>query len=167
VSQEPFLHRKDRRQGHGRAKAGLRRKPNQGLELTGNSVRSCVAPAIPRSSGLAFGPAGGRTTQKTPEAERPAHNRDHPRERPSKTQESHDRGPPQTDKIPRQENPTTANRHARAARRPPAQEGLRAAAWGGLGGSGGRGGPSRGRLPGRGRTTACRRRATAAALWPA
>jgi hypothetical protein len=29
--------------------------PNHGLELTGNSVRSCLAPAIPRSSGLAFG----------------------------------------------------------------------------------------------------------------
>jgi hypothetical protein len=29
--------------------------PNKGVELTGNSVRSCVAPAAPSSSGLAFG----------------------------------------------------------------------------------------------------------------
>jgi hypothetical protein len=28
--------------------------PNQGLELTGNSVRSCVALAIPRRSGPAL-----------------------------------------------------------------------------------------------------------------
>jgi len=28
---------------------------NQGMELTGNSVRSCLAPAIPSSSCLAFG----------------------------------------------------------------------------------------------------------------
>jgi hypothetical protein len=36
-------------------RTGLGAAPNQGLELTGNSVRSCLAPAIPRSSGLAFG----------------------------------------------------------------------------------------------------------------
>ena len=29
-------------------------QPNQGLELTGNSVRSCLAPALPRNSGPAF-----------------------------------------------------------------------------------------------------------------
>src|SRR5262249_37900321 len=29
--------------------------PNKGVELTGNSVRSCVAPAAPSSSRLAFG----------------------------------------------------------------------------------------------------------------
>ena len=30
-------------------------EPNKGVELTGNSVRSCVAPAAPSSSRLAFG----------------------------------------------------------------------------------------------------------------
>jgi hypothetical protein len=29
--------------------------PNKGLELTASSVRSCLAPASGRSSGLAFG----------------------------------------------------------------------------------------------------------------
>jgi hypothetical protein len=29
--------------------------PNKGVELTGNSVRSCVAPAAPSSSHLAYG----------------------------------------------------------------------------------------------------------------
>jgi hypothetical protein len=38
-------------------KAGwqLRARPNQGLELTASSVRSCLAPASGSSSGLAFG----------------------------------------------------------------------------------------------------------------
>ena len=40
----------------GNAVSMLTSEPNQGLELTGNSVRSFVAPAIPRSSGPAFGP---------------------------------------------------------------------------------------------------------------
>lgn len=30
-------------------------EPNKGLELTGNSVRSSLAPALPSSSCLAFG----------------------------------------------------------------------------------------------------------------
>jgi len=38
-----------------RCPSGRPTLPNQGLELTGNSVRSCLAPALPSSSGLAFG----------------------------------------------------------------------------------------------------------------
>jgi hypothetical protein len=39
----------------GSIQCGFRSRPNQGLELTGNSVRSSLAPAAPRSSGPALG----------------------------------------------------------------------------------------------------------------
>ena len=40
------------------------RLPNKGLELTARSVRSCLAPASGRSSGLAFGACGVKANAK-------------------------------------------------------------------------------------------------------
>ena len=63
-------------------------RPNKGLELTGNSVRSCVAPAVPSSSGPALGAKGAGTKPQDREncqnrghrqGERPSQDRPHGR----------------------------------------------------------------------------------------